>query len=226
MSPAAAPCLDAVADHERRVHGHVDAARTRMNARDGKGCVAELDAYDQSDPWTGGPSTSAASPLAMMRGMCLMLGAECGPGKELYRAALVNSAGATLGPEMLDKSVDAVASMYCQGGALTPRDELLRALMDLNQGAYMSKKDPGWCKAAYDTATRLVPVVPPRDEDDTQVKQAATILRVTGPACMARAGDCQAAWAEFRECWLKEKVYDDAILHKMFDGMNRRCSDP
>src|ERR1700687_4302587 len=86
-------CVQAVADHQRKVQAHLDAARGKMNARDGKGCVVELDGYDKADPWAGGLTTNAQSPMAMMRATCLMLADQCPAGKLLYRDALVNNAG-------------------------------------------------------------------------------------------------------------------------------------
>lgn len=231
QKPAASPaspnperCVQAVADHQRTVQARFDAARSKMNARDGKGCVLELDAYDRLDPWSG-LSTNVRSPLAMTRGMCLMLGGQCSAGRELYRAALVTSAGANFDPGMLDRSTDAIASMYCQGGTMTPRDELLKALMDVQQGAYLSKKDRAGCLAAYETAKRLIPSVAPRDEDDTQITQASARLRVGAPECLARAGDCDTAWKIFREVWSAEvKQLDEAALRKMFGNVVQRCA--
>jgi hypothetical protein len=198
-----------------------------MGARDGSGCLAELDAYDRLDPWSAGPSTSVTSSMAMTRAMCLMLAGQCDAGKTLYRAAMQNSGGAMQGPEMLERSVDAVAGMYCQGSALSPRDELLRALMDLNQGAYMTTKTPGACKAAYDAALRLMPVVQPQGLDDTMVKQGPDIVRMAGPGCLGRAGDCGAAWSAFRSEWLKKvPSMDEATLHKTFESVVPSCPHP
>lgn len=198
------PCVSAIADHQRSITAHLDAARAKTSARDGAGCLAELDAYDR-EAWDPSPSISPSSSMAMSRAMCMMLAGDCARGKDLYRAAMASNAGATLGPEMLDKSVDAMGSFYCQGGALEPRDALLKALMDLNQGAYMSTSSAAACQSEVDTVERLLPVVKPRNADDSQVVQAAAILRVAGPECLARAGDCEAAWRLFHDGWRAEK---------------------
>lgn len=219
-------CVDAVAAHQKAVQARLDDARVKMSARDGAGCLADLDAYDKLDPWTGAPTTDPKSAFALMRGQCMMLAGQCSPGKDLYRAALANNSGATFGPEMMDKSVDAVASMYCQGSALAPRDELLRALMDINTGAYMTKKTPAECKAAYDTAKRLASTVPPKDADDTMVKQANDILRVAGPTCFAHAGDCQDAWTTFHAEWQQLPNMSEPILKQTFPNVARGCSAP
>jgi hypothetical protein len=227
-SPAPAdssPCVSAIADHQRSVMAHLEAVRAKTSARDGAGCLVELDAYDR-EAWDPSPSTSASSAMATSRAMCMMLAGDCARGKDLYRAAMASNAGATLGPEMLDRSVDAMGSLYCQGPGLEPRDELLKALMDLNQGAYMSTSTPAACQGEIDAARRLLPVVKPRGPDDTQITQASAIVRVAGPECLARAGDCDAAWHVFHDAWLAETPRDEATLRTMFAGVVRRCADP
>jgi hypothetical protein len=230
-SPAPAPSTDtsatvaAIADHQRAVAAHLDAARAKASARDGAGCLAELDAYDR-DAWGPSPSTSPSSAMAMSRAMCMMLAGDCVRGKDLYRAAVATNAGATLGPDMLDKSVDVIAAQYCQGAALDPRDALLKALMDLNAGAYMTTTTPAACRASYDTARRLLPDVKARNANDEEIAKAPAIVRVAGPECFARAGDCDAAWGAFRESWLAEKAFDEGTLRTMFGNVVRRCSDP
>jgi uncharacterized protein YggL (DUF469 family) len=161
----------------------------------------------------------------MSRAMCMMLAGDCTHGKELYRAATAANAGATLGPEMLDRSVDSMASMYCRGAALEPRDALLKATMDLNHGAYMGTTTSAACQDAIDTVKRLLPVVKPRNPDDSQVVQASAILRAAGPECLARAGNCEAAWRVFHDAWLADKPYDEATLKTMFGSVVRRCGD-
>jgi hypothetical protein len=221
-SPDPSACVAAVADHQRALAGHLDAARLKMSARDGKGCLAELDAYDK-DAWTANPSTSAASAMAMSRAMCTMLAGDCKGGKDLYRASLATSAGPSMGPETIDRSVDAIASLYCEGGAMEPRDALLKALMVLNRGAYMETTTAEACRSAVDAAKLLIAQVQPRGPDDNQVLQAPAIVRIAGPECFARAGDCDAAWTTFRETWLATKAYDEGTLRTMFTSIVKRC---
>jgi hypothetical protein len=163
--------------------------------------------------------------MAMSRAMCMMLAGDCTHGKDLYRAAMAANSGATLGPEMLDRSVDSMASLYCQGATLEPRDALLKATMDLNQGAYMSTTTMAACQGAIDTVKRLLPVVKPRSPDDSQVVQASAILRAAGPECLARAGDCEASWRVFHDAWRAEKSFDEPTLRTMFGTVVRRCGD-
>jgi hypothetical protein len=214
-----------IAEHQRSVSAHLEGVRAKTSARDGAGCLVELDAYDR-EAWDSSPSTSPASAMAMSRAMCMMLAGDCSRGKELYRAAMAANSGATLGPEMLDRSVDSMGSLYCQGATLEPRDALLKAAMDLNQGAYMSTSTTAACQGAIGTMKRLLPVVKPRSPDDSQVVQAPAILRAAGPECLARAGDCEAAWQVFHDAWLAEKAWDEPTLRTMFGNVVRRCGDP
>jgi hypothetical protein len=208
------------AAREKKAQEHADAARSKAGARDGKGCLADLDLHDQLDPRPGGTSTNSAAPLAMTRAQCMMLAGQCGAGKEAYRHALEKSGGTTLGPQQIERAADAVGGLNCQGDSMTPREQLLKALIELNQGAYQEKKDAATCKAAFDTAKRLLPTVTPRDDDDTQVKSAASALRLAAPACFAKAGDCDAAWIAWKEAWNlapRTRTYDEATLRRTFD---------
>jgi hypothetical protein len=218
------PCVATIAEHQRSVTAHLEAARAKTSARDGAGCLAELDAYDR-EAWDSSPSTSASSTMATSRALCVMLAGDCTRGKELYRAAMTLGAGATFGPETLERSVDTMASLYCQGGALGPRDALLKASMDLNHGAYMSTTTIATCEEAIETMRRLLPVVAPRSPDDSSITQAPAILRVAGPECLARAGDCEAARRVFHDEWRRMKPYDEATLTTMFASAVKRCGD-
>jgi hypothetical protein len=217
-------------DREHKAGEHADAARLKANSRDGRGCIAELDEHDKLDPRPEGLSTTPGTAYSMTRAQCLMLSGQCAPGKAMYRHSLEKSAGANLGPEQIDKATDGFASMNCQGGAMAPRDQLLKALFELQQGAYMQKKTTAACDAAYQTAKKLVPTVKPNDDDDTQVKQAGASLRTTAPACFAKAGDCDSAWSAWKEAWKLDpnlspqsrNLNDDALRHG-FEAVVSKC---
>lgn len=186
--------LQATTKKEHDAQDHADTARTKMNSRDGKGCIAELDQHDKLDPRPLGLSTNSGSYLASVRGQCLMLSGKCDAGKEVYRKALEKQAGANMSPEQLDKSVDAWAGMNCQGGSMSPRDQVQKATMDLQAGAFTSKKTSAQCQAAYDTIKRVAPTIKPRDDDDAeQIKNQMKGLVASAPRCFARAGDCASA---------------------------------
>jgi hypothetical protein len=217
-------------DREHQAAEHAEAGRAKANSRDGRGCIAELDEHDKLDPRPEGMSTTLGSAYSSTRGQCLMLAGQCAAGKVMFRRSLEKNAGANMGPEQLDKAADAYASMNCQGGSMSPRDTLLKALFELQQGAYMQKKTTAACDAAYQTAKKLVPTVKPNDDDDTQVKMAGASLRTTAPACFAKAGDCDSAWSSWKEAWKLDpnlspqsrNLNDDALRHG-FEAVVAKC---
>ncbi len=201
--------LQAATDREKEAEEHARAAETKLGARDGKGCLAELDDHDRLDPRPSGLSTSSVAALASVRGRCLMLSGQCPAGKEAFRKALEKSAGATLGPAQLDAKTDEAATQYCQGSAMSARDQYLKAGADLELAAYKERKDVAFCMAAYDTAKRLVGAVKPKDEDDP-VKFVFANVRTNAPKCLARAHDCAAALTVYKEAWKLDPLMPEA----------------
>jgi hypothetical protein len=205
-------------------------AQTKMNSKDGAGCLKELDAYDKLEPKAQSTDPKSGTP-AYFRSVCLMQSGKCDPGKALMRKQM-EATGGYAGPEMIDKSVDAFAGMHCQGASMSQRDQLLKALTDLQQGAYMTKKTPAFCQSAYDTAKRLSKVVKPKDDDDTRLKDLDKTLYHQGAACMAKAGDCQGAWKIFVDGYpadslknVKDQKTKDTILKSTFGSLVSQCKD-
>lgn len=216
--------LQANTKKEHDAQDHADAARIKMNSRDGKGCLAELDQHDKLDPRPIGLSTNSGSYLAMERGECLMLSGKCDAGKDVYRKALEKSAGANMSPEQLDKGVDAWAGMNCQGGSMSPRDQLQKASMELTNGAFMSKKTSAQCQAAYDIVKRVGPSVKPRDDDDANTLDNLKNIKMSAPRCFAHAGDCDSA---IRILKADNPNQTDAAIKGMIPIFtNKKCSAP
>ncbi|HFE46381.1 MAG TPA: hypothetical protein ENJ18_12950 [Nannocystis exedens] len=204
-----------------------DSATLKMNSKDGNGCLAELDGHDVLDPKH--QSTDAKSGLGLLRAQCLMLAGKCRAGKVLARKSLEVTMAATMGPEQIDKGVDAQVMMYCQG-KMQPRDAVIKALFDLQQGAYITKKKPAECASSYKTIKKLKGKVKPKDEDDTQIIGIDRTLWVMAPGCFAKAGDCERAWKAFTENYPQEglKNIKDADERKKtqlasFESMVGKC---
>ena len=190
-------------DREHKAAEHADAARLEGQlARRRAGASRSSTSTTSSTRAPRGSRRTRARTYAMTRGQCLMLSGQCSAGKVMYRKALEKSAGANMGPEQLDKAADGFASMNCQGGSMAPRDQLLKALFDLQQGAYMQKKTTAACDAAYQTAKRLVPDGEAerrrRHAGEAGGRRAPHDAR---PACFAKAGDCDSAWSAWKEAW-------------------------
>jgi tetratricopeptide (TPR) repeat protein len=200
--------LQASTDREKQALERARSAETKLGARDGKSCLAELDEHDKLDPRPSGMSTNAVSQLASVRGRCLMLAGQCPVGKDVFRKAL-EKAGGTTGPADLDRKTDEAATQYCQGGTMSPRDQYLKAGTDLEVAAYKERKDVAYCMAAYNVAKRLVSTVKPKDEDDP-VKFVFANVRTNAPKCLARAKDCAAALTVYKEAWKLDPLMPEA----------------
>ena len=175
-------------------HGRYKAALERMQARDGKACLKELNAYDKLDPKNA--STGARSPLAFMRGTCVMMSGMCDAGKVQLRKAY--EATNQIAAEHIDGVVDSNASTYCQGGSMSPRDQLLKASHDLQLGA-TTKKDVAFCRSASDTVKHLSTTVKANGDEDHAYQMAtnemSNAMNLAG--CYGRAGDCSLAFKEW-----------------------------
>jgi hypothetical protein len=232
--------LQALAEHQRLLQSHLEAARAKMSQRDGAGCLAELDAYDRVEPRMTEPTTSKVSPYATFRVQCLMLAGQCAAGKTLYRDSLEHSSGATMGPDARERTIDALVGLYCQGPDLTDRDKLIRASMALTDGAYMNKRTSAFCQENTRTLRDLIPKVPPAHPDDSQVVSAPDSLRNAGTTCFAKADDCAGAWAFYRDIYPRVDLYLYALpdrqemmrkaaaappnaVRRSFEAMNRAC---
>src|SRR5205823_6264768 len=66
--------LKAENEQEKKAEEHWDTAKAKKAAKDGKGCLAELDAHDKLDSRPAAQSTNyKAFPYAATRAECLML---------------------------------------------------------------------------------------------------------------------------------------------------------
>ena len=156
-----------------------------------------------------------------------MVAGQCSPGKDLYRKHLEKTSAATLGPQQIDTKTDEAATQYCQGGAgaMSPRDQYLKAGADLEVAAYKERKDAAFCMSTYATAKKLVATVKPKDEDDP-VKFVFANVRTNAPLCLVRANDCKGAWTVYKEAWRLDPLMpedsrklNDAGLRAGFDAI-------
>jgi hypothetical protein len=188
--------MKATNDRERKAQSYAESATTKFRARDGAGCIADLDQHDKLDPRPEYLSTGGY--LASTRAQCLMLAGQCATGKALLRKYYEKVLAGQAGPDAVDRAVDQGAAQYCQGGTMTPRDRMLKAMGDLDRGANI-KTDVASCMRAYQVLKDLAPTVKPIDDADWQVKRAGQFIRSMTVACLAVAGDCEQAWAIFQK---------------------------
>lgn len=206
---------------------HFEAASQKMNARDGKGCLAELDEADKADPKH--KSTDGKNYNSMIRSQCLMLSGKCDAGKSLMRKSWEGMQGASMGPDRIDKTVEALVGLWCQG-EMSPRDAVLTALMQLSQGAWQSKQTVDVCRKHYETVKKLKGQVKPKDDEDMQIINIDASLYHTAAVCIARAGDCKQAYDVWLEALPNKQNYakmDEAqkqtMLRSNFESMVQKC---
>lgn len=226
-SVSAVSKLDTKIEMSDKAREYYDSATKKLGAKDGKGCLKELDAHDKADPKH--PSTDPKNAaFAMIRAQCLMVAGMCPAGKDLLRKSLEANPGPMSSPEQIDKHVEALGTLHCQG-SLSPREQLLQALNTLQQGAYMTKKDVATCQAAIATVKKLGPQVKPKDDEDTQVIHGPKQVYTTGANCLARAGDCAAAKKVYVDGFpsdlskVKDQATKDKIITSSFESVVQKC---
>jgi hypothetical protein len=202
----------------------VHAASRKMNKRDGKGCLADLDRAIAIAP-------KKADMVLHQRAICTMLAGRCDAGKKIARQALEETMLEQWGPEQIDKSVDAYVGMYCTG-EMSDRDRMLQALAELQKGAYMTRKTAQFCEAQHRSIEGLRGKVKPKNDDDTQIANIEQTLHAMVPTCYARAGDCSKAWATYRVLAVRmspatyaklDAKHKDSILRSSFDSIVPSC---
>ncbi len=195
--------LQASTDAEKKAVEHFDSATKKLAVRDGKGCLADLDAHDKLDPRPMGLSSNAAAAWpSLLRGQCLMLAGQCEAGKVLMRKSW-SAAHPDQDASTVDTIVGSYVGKHCQGN-LTPRDEFLKARMTLQDGAWTKTLDVATCTNAYKTILRLKDSVKPKDDDDALLKDPTMFMLSAAPNCLAKAGDCTAA---FNAYWEIAKIH-------------------
>ena len=177
----------------------------RFRARDGKACLAALDARDKADRNAENLSTRPTSPIAMMRAQCVMLSGQCDAGKQQMRKAWQAQQGSSMGPEQIDNVGDQHGRPVLPGRLHVRARPAGRGGQTLSRGS-QKKQDTVTCSKSWDTVKRLSKTVKPKDDDDHVVKSATTMHLQGNMAamCLGRAGDCKAAFDVYREAYIAQ----------------------
>ncbi|HEY8042615.1 MAG TPA: hypothetical protein VIF15_22590 [Polyangiaceae bacterium] len=214
--------IDAQLEATRRSNAHYESAHTRLLARDGGGCVTEMDAGDRQ---SGSERSLDPRGLLKERATCVMLAGQCDTGKKQLRAALEKLLDPDVdgSPAQIDKKVDEYAATYCQGAGTSPRDQLLGALKTLYRGAFDTRLDVAVCRQALDTVEKQIGVVKPRNKDDEVSFGPAQAFNYA-PRCMVRAGDCKAAFeAHLESSRLLTPPMADSTARASFGAIYGEC---
>jgi hypothetical protein len=199
--------LKAQTDREKAAEEHLKQAMAKQKARDGKGCLSELDQHDKLDPRPSGLSTTPTNFFSQLRAQCVMLSGQCVAGKTALSKAM-QAQFPDQGPSYHDAMVQTMTSMYCQGNDLSSDDKLRRAISELQSGT-RDAKDAAYCRERIKTVADLMPSFRPKDEDDHTLMMAKLAFTSSGPGCLAKAGACDEAWsvyakaeeADYNEKW-------------------------
>ncbi len=200
---------------EKDANAYGQSATQKWSARDGKGCLADLDARDRLDPTTN--SSDPKSMIAGTRAMCLMLAGQCDAGKSLYRK-YAQGIMQGMSPEQLDAGVSDKAALYCTGAPpKAARDRLLKYARYLEGARGAEGVSLVTCgesfrglKTAHDEL--LKGGLDPKDGDDRANVETFLGLN-SAPSCFAKAGDCAAAWSvtrEVRPTWTRDMFEKDS----------------
>jgi hypothetical protein len=187
--------LQATTDAERKAVEQITSAHRKLLTGDGKGCLTDLDAHDKSDPRPAGLSTEPKA-NGWLRAQCLMASGQCDAGRAMARRSS-EAQNPSQSAKTTDDVVDNIVAMYCESKSATPRDQLLRATLVLGQGATRDRLKTEQCAEAIDRANAAWPKVTPRDADDRVTKDVQRRIAEDGARCLARAGDCIAAWKRY-----------------------------
>lgn len=198
----------------------VASANRKMFHDDGAGCLADLALVRQADP-------RAADRLVAIDAQCEMLVGRCQEGKRRLTAYYRDETN--LSEERAAAIAEQMGAMRCRGGDSTPRDELLRALYELSDAAYVNKRDPGYCRERVAAVRRLAPAVGAGPED-AQIAGGTKALFHTAAACFAKAGDCAGALAAYRDNYpvdalaaIKSPVQRETIVKDGFRSSVPAC---
>ncbi len=227
----AAGLLEAKANASGKAAARLGAAAEKMNAGDGRGCLAELDKVAKLEPKFN--SKDPKNGLAVNRAMCLMLAGKCKPGKTLLRKNLERG---NQRPEQVDAQVEDWNRQYCRG-QLSPRDRLIvatNALLEESNAKGAKGAKAKVCDAKWKEIKKIAPKVKPRDMDDTQVIRAKDPVmgKATYLSCLERAGACDRVKKAWRARFFStvdaegKKYWDDnsAKLNEMFERDHKRCA--
>jgi hypothetical protein len=229
-SLTAAAAVNAKVEMSAEAGARYDAAMAKFKAKDGKGCLAEWDAYDQLDP--NHKSTDPKNGNALYRAMCLMVAGKCDVGKQL--AAKANAA--SMSPEQSESHAETLAMMHCQGDSMSERDKLLSAYWNLMNGSNSGKPEVAFCDKHFATAKKLLPKIKPKDDDDHMMVSMDYAINNFAPGCFVRAGDCDKAYEAYKATTpartkeglanIKDDAQREQAYRNAFESSNKKCKTP
>lgn len=159
----------------------LDAARARLAARDGRGCLAELDRYDrETDALVR--STNPSSSAARDRALCTLLTGQCDEGRSMLRRIDDTHMIPGLTSEQRQAGIDSWVGSYCPS-ATSLAEQVQAAWGQLANG------DATTCRKAYYKLKSLNAFVGSTSTTDP-TKVPAIAAQGFVATCFERAKDC------------------------------------
>ena len=200
-----------------------NSAEQKLMARDGAGCLNDLDRADQIDR-QGGKTPQ----LAFLRGRCLMAAGQCGEGKKVVRGALAAMDTDRRKPDAtLDFETQQMADDFCASaktGGMAPGQAVMTALPQIQMALAQNNAD-----ACYKLGTDLANAAAAMDPQTRKNSAYATIpmLAMKAAGCVATAGRCEDAKKLFSIAWKVEnpgKANDAKALNDDFSFWVAPCA--
>lgn len=196
----------------------MSSASRKMFHEDGAGCLADLDRVRALDP-------SLDNQTVFLRAQCEMLTGACQRGKAAISAWFQREQA--MSPERANQIAESMAGLRCRGGDSTSVDQLRVAYQDLMTGAHIDPKDARFCRDRLDTVVRLAPTV---GSGDDQLEGSRKALFHTAASCFAKAGDCAAAYAAYRDHFPADGMKSlpaaevERVIRTSFDTSIKECA--
>lgn len=221
VSSESDPSLGIVGELAKRLdmsddaRAHVDAAHRKLAARDGNGCLAELDKHAHLDPTH--KSTAAGSPLARTRSLCLMLAGQCMPGRSLLREHLEQDPLASTKEPGVDITVIQMMNRFCEG-PLPPREDFQRSIYAVSHGLKGRDVQPAYCAAHLDVFKKHWSSVSGLRDELIDTAMRKHILGLV-PKCFEQAKDCSGAWKAYGELIVLKEGLEGYFSGPKWKGM-------
>lgn len=192
----------------------VDAARARLAARDGRGCLAELDRYDRETDALQ-RSTNPSSPVARDRALCTLLIGQCDEGRSMLRRIDDTHTTPGLTPEQRQAGIDTWVGSYCPSTS-SPAEQVRSAWGQLANG------DATTCRKAYYKLKSLNAFVGSTSTTDP-TKVPASAAQGFVATCFERAKDCATGFKAYESMVAMWMSPDGA--RTTFDALAPSCRE-
>jgi hypothetical protein len=190
-APVAMPTPQVMLESMQRWMG----AQQKLQARDGAGCLADIEAMDKVDPR---PMEPMAGQREELRAHCEMAAGRCDDGKKrLFSLLVARDKERKQSDEQRNAVVTSSVGMYCARGSDAPQS---LQLMIAQSYTLMQENDSGKCVARGNDIAAALARTP--NADPMLKKQAGAILLMAA-SCAGKGGRCDDA----------RKLFDAGVVH-------------